>query len=80
MSTEEIKGLKSWQGPDGKMSSMRVTLYVCLFSGIAMLWFQLIGAAVMGDFALSDVEWWGPLGLISVGITGKGVQKFGEGP
>jgi len=77
MPPEEIRKLKSWQGPDGKLSSMRVTLYVCLFSGIAMIWFQLIGV-VVSDFLLSEVEWWGPLGLISVGITGKSTQKFGE--
>lgn len=78
MGVEETKKLASWKGPDGKTSSIRITLYVCLFSGIAMIWFQLIGVAVSPDFLLSEVEWWGPIGLIGVGVGGKTGQKFGE--
>jgi len=69
---------KYWQEKSGKPSMMRICSIICIYSGVGMLWVQLIGAMVSGEFNLADVQWTGPISLISIGFTGKVAQKFGE--
>ena len=56
----------------GKVSSTRVLMFLCGIVGIFVILYQLF------VFEPADIEWWGPIGLIGIGITGKVAQKFGE--
>ena len=75
---EEKKGLKYWQDKDGSTGFMRVMSALLIISGITMIWFQLISVPISSEFNLVDVEWWGPIGVITAGLGGKVGQKFGE--
>ena len=78
MSTEETKGLKYWQDKDGSTGFMRIMAATLIFSGLAMIWFQLLGVIWSEEFLLNEVEWYGPIGVIGMGLTGKTAQKYGE--
>ena len=67
--------IKFWQDKDGSTGFIRVMASFLIFSGMAMVWFQLFAVVWISEFKLGEVEWMGPLGFITAGLTGKGVQK-----
>jgi hypothetical protein len=78
MEIETQEAPKYWQENNGKPSMMRICAIACVYSGIGMLWAQLIGAMAVESLTLANIEWAGPISLIGLGFTGKVAQKFGE--
>jgi Mg2+/citrate symporter len=66
---------KYWQDKDGSTGFMRVMSATLIYSGLAMIWLQLAAVVWKEAFLMSEIEWWGPIGIIGMGLTGKAAQK-----